>query len=75
MYSLLFTLAVAATGLWGYIAGSLTPAVVYTDTLPDLYSSYNHFRMYEDGSYTGETSAGVQITGCIEGALCDDDTN
>lgn len=40
--------------------------------LPQVYKGYNHIRIYEDGSYEGETVEGVPEVGCISGALCED---
>jgi hypothetical protein len=40
--------------------------------LERLLKEYNHFQMYEDGSYVGETKEGLKTTGCIVGGQCKD---
>jgi len=42
------------------------------NVLDTLYGEYFHIQMYEDGSYTGEDFGGKPVSGCIEGALCND---
>jgi len=36
----------------------------------DIYSRYNTYQMFEDGSYKAELLTGEKITGCIKNALC-----
>ena len=55
--------------VWSFIAGM---EVLRAQSLTTVYSQYNHIRIYEDGSYEGETIKGVPVKGCIEGALCSD---
>lgn len=40
--------------------------------LEQLWEHYNHVRIYEDGSYSGETKDGKQVSGCLSGGLCND---
>ena len=55
--------------IWSYVLGI---EVIRAQSLETVYSQYNHIRIYEDGSYEGETINGVPVKGCIEGALCSD---
>lgn len=73
MKVVLYTLSIAIVAIWSYIIGSLTPAVVYTDNLTPIYEQYNHIKMYEDGSYIAETIDGLEVIGCIDNALCDNE--
>lgn len=38
--------------------------------LERIYESYNHIKIYEDGSYVAETRDGQPEQGCIKKALC-----
>lgn len=67
---IIIVLAIISVGVWAYIAGSITPSVVYVDSLTPIYEKYNHIKMYEDGSYEAETIDGLAVTGCIDNALC-----
>lgn len=40
--------------------------------LDQLWEHYNHIRIYEDGSYSGETKDGQRVSGCLTGGLCND---
>ena len=71
-YTLMWILAVLAVAVWAYVIGVLSVSIQYTDPLPDALRSYNHIRIYEDGSYAGQTVGGMNVTGCIEGGLCND---
>lgn len=73
MKALLVVLSLASVAIWSYIIGSLTPSVVYMDTLTPIYEKYNHIKIYEDGSYEAETIDGVSVTGCIDNALCENE--
>ena len=42
------------------------------DPLVDTYEMYNHIRIYEDGSYSGQYRSGYSVTGCIKNAQCND---
>lgn len=42
------------------------------DPLEQLTKEYNHIKMFEDGSYTGETMDGQQVKGCIKSAICNE---
>jgi len=66
----LIVLSFIGVAFWSYTAGTLEPQVTYTEVLPDLYSDYLIFEMEEDGSYSAVTIAGMEVTGCIENALC-----
>ena len=62
-----------AIGQWAFIAGTFQPAVVSYNSMEEVHKSYNHLRIFEDGSYEGQTSGGLQVTGCISGGLCDNE--
>ena len=62
-------LVVAGLMIWSYVLGL---EVVRDRSLEVVYSQYNHIRIYEDGSYEGQTISGTPVKGCLEGALCDD---
>lgn len=55
--------------VWSYVLGM---EVIRAQSLETVYSQYYHIRIFEDGSYEGETIEGTLVAGCIEGALCDD---
>ena len=55
--------------IWSYALGL---EVMRDRSLEVVYSQYNHIRIYEDGSYEGETLKGTPVKGCIKGALCDE---
>lgn len=55
----------------GFVMGYMTPAVTYSDPIPAIHERYNHIKIYEDGSYEGQTESGMDVTGCVQGALCD----
>lgn len=40
--------------------------------LDRTYKAYNHMKIYEDGSYTGEDRNGVAVNGCLKDGLCQD---
>lgn len=71
-YTFMWILAVLAVSLWSYIIGVLTVSIQHVDPLKDTYESYNHIQIYEDGSYVGQTKGGMNVTGCIEKAICND---
>ena len=72
--SKLFTVLVIATvAMWSYTVATYNVSVAKSTTLYDVYTTYNYITIHEDGSYEGELIGGVQVTGCIEGALCDKD--
>lgn len=52
----------------GIVAG-ISIAPTGTD-LQKVYKDYNHIKIEEDGSYTGETIDGTPISGCIKNAIC-----
>lgn len=72
MVNVIYILGVLAVAMWAYIFGSLSVAVAQSETLPSVYREYNHIQIYEDGSYTGQTAGGLEVTGCIKGGLCND---
>lgn len=37
-----------------------------------IYKEYNHMKVYEDGSYLGETREGIAVDGCLQIALCNE---
>lgn len=45
---------------------------IQADPVQRAYKQYNHLRLYEDGSYTGETLDGVEVSRCVTGGLCND---
>lgn len=57
----------------GLFIGYYTPALTVSRPEEQLYEQYTHFRMYEDGSFSGQTKAGVNVTGCIDNALCNNE--
>ena len=61
---------ILAVALWAYLFGTINTLVQENDSLQSVHRSYNHIRIYEDGSYTGQTVGGEQVTGCIKKALC-----
>lgn len=52
---------------FAWIAMTLT-----ADPLERAYQRYNHVRLYEDGSFTGEDKDGVKVNGCVSNGLCQD---
>ena len=68
----LILLMVLAVAQWAYIAGTFQPSVVSYSSMEEVHKAYNHIRIFEDGSYEGQTSGGMKVTGCITGALCQD---
>lgn len=42
------------------------------DPLERVYQQYNHVRLYEDGSWEGESREGVRVHGCVPDAQCND---
>lgn len=42
------------------------------DPLERAFEKYNHFRVYEDGSWTAQERDGNQVSGCIATAQCQD---
>lgn len=62
--------------LVGMVVGSGIMLVIVecrqSTAMVELYSDYNHFTLYEDGSFTGQTIEGIDIEGCILSALCND---
>lgn len=38
--------------------------------MEQMWEKYSHVRIYEDGSYEGETKDGERVTGCLSGGLC-----
>ena len=70
--NLLWVLGVLAVGVWMYALGALSVMVAPTNTLEELHQGYNHIRVYEDGSYIGQTTGGLPVSGCIKGGLCED---
>lgn len=72
--SIVFGLLLAASlVLWSFTVGQLTMAVAPSNGLQEVHREYNHIRIYEDGSYEGQDIQGQRVTGCIEGALCDEE--
>lgn len=67
---LILIAAMLTIALWAYIYGTVSTLVQENDSLQSIHRSYNHIRIYEDGSYTGQTVGGDQVTGCIKKALC-----
>jgi len=65
---IIWVLIVLGVGIWGYVIG----VSVRENILTEVHSVYNHIRIYEDGSYEGQLTGGTQVSGCIEGALCND---
>lgn len=37
-----------------------------------IYKEYNHMRVFEDGSYVGETRQGIAVDGCLQIAICNE---
>lgn len=35
-----------------------------------IYEQFNHMRVWEDGSYSGEMRDGTPVVGCIPNAVC-----
>ena len=62
-------LVVAGLMIWSYVLGL---EVMRDRSLEVVYSQYNHIRIYEDGSYEGQTIDGTPVKGCLEKALCND---
>lgn len=68
--TLVWSVAVLATlisaSIIGFTFGNLS------DPLERTYAQYNHIRMFEDGSYIGETLDGEKVVGCVKHGLCQD---
>ena len=75
MKTLLIVLSLASVAIWSYIIGSFNQAIVHNDSLTSIYERYNYIKMYEDGSYEAETIDGLEVTGCIDNAICDNERN
>ena len=71
MTKVLVILLVLCVGIWSYVVGTFFPSICHYDTMQQIHKEYNHIKIYEDGSYVGETTSGLHVEGCIEGALCD----
>lgn len=65
----LWSMVVAGLMIWSYVLGI---EVMRAQSLETVYSQYYHIRIFEDGSYEGETIEGTLVAGCIKGALCDE---
>jgi len=65
---IIWVLVAIGLGVWGYVIG----VSVRENILTEVHGVYNHIRIYEDGSYEGELLGGTPVSGCIEGALCND---
>ena len=57
----------------GLFIGYYTPALNVSRPEEQLYEQYTYYRMEEDGSFTGQTTAGVNVTGCIDNAQCNNE--
>ena len=71
----MWVMLLIVVGLWSFIIGQLSTSIVSVNGLEDVYKSYNHIQIYEDGSYVGQTTGGLEVSGCIKGGLCDDTNN
>lgn len=65
--NIIICLLVLATAYFAWIACTIT-----ADPVSRVYEQYNHLRIYEDGSYTGEDRNGETVQGCLNGGLCQD---
>lgn len=45
---------------------------IKTEPLERAFEQYNHIKIYEDGSYTGEDREGNAVNGCLPNGLCRD---
>lgn len=54
--------------------GFMVGLVIAWQPLPmeKIYEDYNSIQIFEDGSYKGKTRAGIEETGCIIKAQCND---
>lgn len=55
-----------------FIVGVMIEPYSGNSVLEQAYKQYNNVRVYEDGSYSGKTIDGKNITGCIKYAPCND---
>lgn len=67
----LILLMVLAVAQWAYIIGQFSTSVQYTESMEEVAKSYHLLTIYEDGSYKGTTSGGMEVTGCITGRVCE----
>lgn len=65
--NILILFFVLTTAYFAYIACTMN-----NNALQAVHAEFNHIKIYEDGSYTGEDRNGSKIDGCIPQALCND---
>ncbi len=60
--------------LIAFVTGAVVGMVIAwpPKSLPQIYKEFKTIQMYEDGSYRATTQTGRMVTGCIEGAICND---
>ena len=73
MKILLYITGAISLYIIGLLIGYFTPALNVSRPEEQLYEQYTYYRMEEDGSFTGQTTAGVNVTGCIDNAQCDNE--
>ena len=66
--NVLIVFLIACTAYFAWIA-----CTINNNKMQAIYEEYNHIKIYEDGSYTGELrSTGLENSGCIPEAQCND---
>ena len=70
--NVMWVMLLVVVGLWAFLIGQLSTSVQYIDSLEQVHQTYNHIQIFEDGTYIGQTTGGLGVTGCIKGGLCAD---